>query len=108
MTVEIFDCEQGSPDWYACRLGIPTASMFHAVMAEGKDDSGKKSAAASKTRRAYMLRLAGERITGEPHESYSNDHMERGKLLEPEARNCYAFMKDEDPQPVGFIRRYSA
>ena len=51
-----------------------------------------------------MLKLAGEVLTGEPMENYSNHHMERGQVMEAEARHCYAFMKDADPRPVGFIR----
>ena len=94
----VVDCEQGSPEWFAARAGIPTASMYKTVMAKGKD------AGASKTRRTYMLKLIGERITGEPMESYSNVHMERGKAIEEEARNAYAFMRDMEPQLVGFIR----
>lgn len=94
MTVEIIDCEQGSPEWFQARLGLPTASEFSSVMAKGQ----------GKTRRAYMLRLIGERITGEPAETYQNAHMERGKIMEEEARNAYAFMQDVDPMRVGFIR----
>jgi hypothetical protein len=66
-------------------------------MAKGKD-GGK-----SLTRKTYMLKLAGEILTGEPMESYSNEHMERGKEQEAEAREAYELMKDVDCQQVGFI-----
>lgn len=100
MTVlQIFNCEQGTPEWYAARLGIPTASEFGTVMAKGRDGG------ASVTRKAYMMKLAGERLTGEPMESYSNGHMERGKEWEAEARERYAFEFEVEPQLVGFIRR---
>lgn len=102
MEVQVFDCEQGSPDWYTCRLGIPTASEFDTVMAKGKGGGE------SKTRRTYMLKLLGEQITGEPMYSYSNDHMERGKEMEEVARKAYAFMTDLEPTRVGFMRRGSA
>jgi hypothetical protein len=92
--IQVFDCEQGSPEWHACRLGIPTASSFATVMAKGE----------GKTRREYMLKLIGERLTGEPSKSYSNEHMERGKEMEAEARDMYEFMKDVDCTRVGFIR----
>jgi hypothetical protein len=97
--LQIFDCDQGSPDWYACRLAIPTASQFATVMARGKDGG------ASATRKTYLYKLAGEKITGEPMESYSNDFMSRGKEQEAEARERYAFERDCEPQLVGFIRR---
>ena len=96
--MEIIDCEQNSPEWIAARLGRPTASMFATILAKGKD--GKSP---SVTRKDYMRKLAGEIVTGEPAENYSNGYMERGHAMEPEARRAYAFMRDVDPQPVGFI-----
>jgi hypothetical protein len=95
---QVVECDQGTEEWYAARLGIPTASCFATIMAKGKDGG------ASKTRADYMKKLAGEILTGEPMESYSNGYMERGKLMEDEARNLYAFMKDVEPQLIGFIR----
>lgn len=92
--IEIFDCEQGSPEWFACRAGIPTASKFATVMAKGE----------GKTRSKYMRQLAGEIITGEPMESFTNGHMDRGKEMEDEARETYAFINDADIHRVGFIR----
>lgn len=94
MTVEILDIEQGSAEWFAARLGIPTASEFSTVCAKGE----------GKTRSKYMRRLAGEILTGEPMETYTNVHMERGQILEEEARNLYAFQFDVEPARVGFIR----
>ena len=58
----------------------------------------------SKIRRSYLLRLAGESITGEPAETFVNHHMERGKAMEEEARELYGFMCDVDPELVGFVR----
>lgn len=92
--IEIFDCEQGSEDWFSCRAGIPTASKFATVMAKGE----------GKTRSKYMRQLAGEILTGSPMESFSNVHMDRGKEMEDEARETYAFIHDADIRRVGFIR----
>lgn len=99
--MQIFDCEQGTPEWFACRMGIPTASRFSDVMASGR------GGAESKTRRTYMLKLAGEILTGEPMDSFSNAHTERGHEMEPQARSFYAMQKDVDPVLVGFIRNGS-
>jgi hypothetical protein len=96
--MQIFNCAQGSTEWFACRMGIPTASQFATVMASGR------GGAESKTRRTYMLKLAGEIITGEPMDSVSNRHTERGHEMEPEARSFYAFQNDVEPELVGFIR----
>lgn len=95
--IQIHSCAQGSPDWYAARAGKVTASELHTVLAKGKDGG------ASVTRRAYLLRLAGEIITGQCAETYSNGHMERGKVMEEEARQRYAFEREADPQLIGFI-----
>lgn len=93
------DIEQGTPEWLALRAGIPTASRFADVMAKGRGKSP------SLTRRRYMLTLIGERLTGNIEDGYSNAHMERGTLLEPEARQLYELVTDNHVQQVGFIRR---
>ena len=36
--------------------------------------------------------------------SYSNDHMERGKEMEAEARDMYIFLSDLELARVGFLR----
>ncbi len=95
MTLEIIDCAQNSPEWYAARLGIPTASRFKDVLAKGQ----------GLTRKKYLYTLAGERLTGEMAESYTNGDMERGHAMEAEARERYAFQRDAEPQLVGFMRR---
>ena len=97
--LQIFECEQGSPEWFQARLGVVTASEFATVMAKGRGGGD------SKTRRTYMLKLAGEILTGEPMWSYTNEHMERGKAQEGEARVLYAMLNDADPVLVGFLRR---
>lgn len=102
MDLQIIDCEQGSPEWFAARAGIPTASMFDTVCAKGR------GGAESKTRKKYLYQLAGERITGQPMENYSNGYMERGKAMEGEARDLYAMVNDCEPQRVGFMRRGDA
>jgi hypothetical protein len=94
MTLQILDMEQGGDDWLRARLGIPTASKFATVMAKGE----------GKTRSEYMRKLAGEVLTGEPAENFSNGHMDRGKVMEDEARQTYAFIHDADLRRVGFIR----
>lgn len=92
--MQVFDMDQGGDDWLAARLGIATASKFATVMAKGE----------GKTRAEYMRKLAGEIITGEPSETFSNVHMERGKVMEDEAREAYAFISDAEISRVGFIR----
>lgn len=97
--IEIIDVQQGEEAWFAARAGLPTASKFATVMARGKDGGN------SVTRTAYLRQLAGEILTGEPApEGYSNDFMARGQELEDEARRLFAFMRDTEPERVGFIK----
>lgn len=92
--IQILNCVQGTEEWHLARAGVPTASKFATVMAKGE----------GKTRSKYMRQLAGEIITGKPMESFSNAHTDRGHVMEPEARELYAFATDTSPEQVGFIR----
>lgn len=94
--IEIFsDIEQNSPDWYAVRAGLPTASAFKDVLAKGE----------GKTRRSYLLKLVGEIVTGIPSEGFSNEDTERGHIMEPEAREAYVIRNDYvELTRVGFVR----
>ena len=94
MSVEIFNCEQGTDEWAALRAGVPTASEFSSILANGE----------GKTRAAYMRRLAAEIVTGEPLETFKSAAMERGHVQEDAARRAYALLEDVEPQRVGFIR----
>lgn len=99
--IEVFNMPQGSDEWFEIRRGIVTASEFGTLLMSGRGGGD------SKTRRTYMLKLMGERLTGDPMYRYSNDHMERGHDQEPAARELYAFQTDLEPQAVGFIKNGS-
>lgn len=98
----IHEVEQGSPEWHALRLGLPTASEFHVMMKKLKD--GKYS----KGRRDYLRKLAGEILTGDPMDSYSGGYRERGRILEEEARAMYALEYNCEPVQVGFVSNFGA
>jgi hypothetical protein len=93
----IYDFEQHSPEWVKARLGIPTSSQFATILAQGRGGGE------SKTRRTYMMKLLGERITGEPMWTYSNEHMERGREMEAEALAAYCTSSKPWVKKVGFI-----
>ena len=101
MTATIYDdVDQGSPEWKALRAGIPTASMFATVMrAKGRGEDGD-----SKTRLKYVRQVAGEILSGEPMETYENAHMERGRIMEEEARSYYAVLSGEPLRRIAFAR----
>lgn len=92
------ECPQGSDAWRALRAGIPTASSFKTMLAKGK------GGADSVTRRKYIYTLAGEILTGEVADTFSNQHTERGHEMEPEARRFYEFIYGVDVRPLGFAR----
>lgn len=73
---------QGTPEWFAQRLGKVTASRVADVIAKTK--SGY-----STSRENYCVELALERITGARQESYTNSFMEWGTATEPLARAAY-------------------
>jgi len=98
MTIEIIDAEQNSTAWFAARAGLVTASEFSTVLAKGK--GGGESI----TRRKYLYRLAGERLTGEPEETFQSPVLDRGHAMEPEAADWYAFTREVELQQVGFIK----
>lgn len=87
------DVEQGTPEWFAARCGIPTASGFDKLLTS----KGEPSKQAQK----YLYQLAGERITGKPEEGFKSDFMQRGNDREQEARNFYTVITDNVIQKVG-------
>ena len=91
----ILDHEQGSDEWFASRLGRPSASMFNKLITS----TGKPSTSAGK----YIDELVDERLNGIRVPVYVNEHMERGTRLEPEAREYYEFITEQQVTEYGFI-----
>jgi putative phage-type endonuclease len=88
--------EQNTPEWHQQRLGKLTASRFSDAVARTKNGWG-----ASRTR--YIGELVSERLTGVPYPKFQNSEMQRGLLMEPEARSTYTFFHDADVERIGFI-----
>lgn len=93
--MKIHECQQGSPEWFAARLGKVTASCFSDAMAGGQ----------GKSRKTYMIKLIAERMTGEPQNGYTNAIMDRGSEVEAQAREYYELLNDCPVRQVGFIER---
>lgn len=89
------DLEQGSDEWLAARLGIPTASNFSKLITS----TGKKSTQLD----GYALTLAAETLMGKPEEGFKSEWMDRGTELEPMARAWYEFQTDIVIEEVGFV-----
>lgn len=97
--MKIHECQQGSPEWYAARLGKVTASNFNKAVSSGR------GSAPSKTRKDYMKALVYERIHGIPfpQKFKGNSAMDHGTETEDEARCYFASLIREDIKQVGFI-----
>ena len=90
------DIEQGTDEWRMIRAGKPTASEFSKIITS--DGTRSKSFA------GYARTLAGEAYAGKPLESWEgNSWSERGKALEDDARQFYAFARNVEPVRVGFV-----
>lgn len=88
--------EQGSPEWFAERLGKVTASRVADVIAKTK--TGPAASRAN-----YMAQLVCERLTKEPTESFTSKEMQWGTDQEPNARSAYEFRTDATVELVGFV-----
>lgn len=87
---------QGSPEWFAQRVGKLTASRMADVLATTK--SGP-----SASRKNYLAQLVAERMTGQPAESFSNAAMAWGTEHEPLARAEYEILTDYSVEQVSFV-----
>ena len=87
---------QGSPEWFAARLGKVTASKVSDVVAKTKSGWGA-------SRANYMAALIAERLTQTPADSFSNAAMQWGTEQEPLARVAYEFFTGRDVEQVGFV-----
>lgn len=94
--MKVYHVAQGSPEWAALRLGIPTASEFAKIVTP----TGKLS----EQSRKYAHLLVAERLLGRPLVALDElEWIARGKELEPEAARLYEFDREMDTEPVGFI-----
>lgn len=94
--MKIVDCEQGSPEWFAARLGKVSASRIADVVARTKTGYGA-------SRANYLAELVAERLTGTPAEKFSNAAMAWGTEKEPAARSMFELMHDVSVTQVGVV-----
>jgi hypothetical protein len=92
----IVDVQQGTQEWVAARLGIPTASRFSDIITP-------KTRKASASQGRYLCELVAERLTGFPANDASTDFMLRGSALEAEAVAAYEFDTQATTSKVGFV-----
>ena len=95
--MKIYQVDQGSPEWFKLRTGIPTASEFHKIVTPKQ---GKLSASSL----GYAYELAAERLLHRPSETVEGQMwMDRGKELEPQAVAQYEFVNEIKTARVGFV-----
>jgi putative phage-type endonuclease len=92
--MEVIKVEQGSPEWFEARRGIPSASNFSCIITS--------TGTPSKSSLKYLYKLAGERVSGIIEEGYKNYNMERGTEMEAEAREAYEMITGNTVEEVGF------
>jgi putative phage-type endonuclease len=92
--MQILNCEQRSDEWFKARLGVPTASNFDKIVTTKGEPS--------KSRKAYLYKLAGEAVSGSQEDIYQSQAMLRGTELESEAVEFYQMVKSVSVDPVGF------
>jgi putative phage-type endonuclease len=89
--MQIHDCIQRDSAWHALRELKLTASNATAIKANGKGLD------------TLVLELVAEYMSNAPKESYTNEAMENGVVLEDEARGIYEIQNSVVVQTVGFI-----
>lgn len=97
----IVECEQRTPEWFAARAGILTATGAADMLAKPLRSGGEPAC-----RRDLRTRLVVERLTGEPAEEngYVSPEMKRGTELEPVALATYEAATGLLVESVGFVR----
>jgi predicted phage-related endonuclease len=94
--MKVVTAEQGTPEWFAARCGVPSGSRFADVMASGK------GGAPSATRASYLADLAFEAATGIKTEFTTTAAMQHGVDNEPLARAAYEARTGELVDEIGF------
>jgi putative phage-type endonuclease len=83
--------EQRSDEWFSVRLGKFGSTDAQAVATKGK---GLET---------LCYKKVAEIIIGRQEDSYTNEHLERGRELEPMARSAYEIESSNFVEQVGYI-----
>lgn len=93
--------EQGSPEWFAQRLGRITASNFGALMTLPRSKKDREAGLISETARTYLIKKVSEVLTGMSKE-FTTQSMEWGSETEDEARKIYELENMVEVKQIGF------
>lgn len=103
---DLIECQQGSPQWFAARLGIPTGSGASDIVARyRKKIDGIEQWVDNAARANYKTQLLCERLTGEADDGgYISKEMRDGIAREPFARMAYEAATGFTVRQSGFVR----
>lgn len=90
--MKVITANQGTDEWKAARIGVPSGSKFSDIMAKG----------GGATRAAYLTAIALERITGVREEIKTTFAMEQGTEREEFARARYEVHTGCIVEEIGF------
>jgi hypothetical protein len=97
--IELFDFEQGTPEWHEVRLGLVTGTCCDSLITPVKGEIVK-----GKARTTLIATLIDEIVRPEAERGFEgNKHTERGKELEPDALAWYCNINRVEGRRVGFI-----
>ena len=96
--MNVFDCIQHSPEWYAVRRGNLTASKIAAATGQRKRGTGELAA-----RRNMRFELLSEILRDKTTDHYVSPYMDWGIEQEPRARAEYEIRTGQSVEPLGFI-----
>lgn len=92
----IKDIEQGSNEWLALRLGLPTCSDLSKIVTSTGE--------ISKQLNDYAKDLASDMLLDQIEEGFKSQWMDRGNDLEDEARKAYEEYSFNVVEQVSFIK----
>lgn len=99
--MRIIQCEQGTPEWWEAKRGIPSASNFHKILTP-------KTMKPSASQEEYIHELIGDAVQLSPNYFTSRGSpvtpdMQHGIDTEKEARSWYAMQEEMPVTRVGFV-----
>lgn len=90
-----YEISQGSPEWFALKLGKPSSSDFSKITTS----KGIKS----KAFRDYAFEKAAEIVSGKMKDSFTSKVMDNGTEQEPESRDYFELITGIDLSQAGMI-----
>lgn len=87
------DIRQGTQAWHDARAGKFSASQAATIMGD----------ISNPTLLAYLKDLGWERVYGQTDSGFKSKAMDRGHVVEPEARDWFAFTRDVVVEEVGLV-----